>query len=114
MNCIKDYFTDWGGNKLCRQDLINVGGILGVLNKQKPAWLVRNYERLLEENLQILRDDGLIQNEEWVIQVVTFAIWEHLDTIDSIAGTNFAEMFSDLFLDSLSDHIKIEDIDPTW
>lgn len=114
MNCIKDYFTDRYKEKIGRLDMINATDILCSLNEERPGWLVINYERLLEENLQILRDEGVLHNEEWVIQVVTIAIWERLAAVDELAGTNFSEVFSARFIDPQEDYIKIEDIVINW
>jgi hypothetical protein len=114
MNCIKDYFTDRGDDKIGRLDMINAFDILVLLNEERPGWLVINYERLLEEQLQMLRDEGVLQNEEWVIQVVTMAIWERLEAIDSFAGTNFSDVFSHRFIDPEEDYIKVEDIEINW
>lgn len=111
---IKDYFADRGDDKISRLDVINAGAILVLLNKQRPGRLVINYERMLEEYLQMFRDKGIQLHEEWVVQVVTIAIWERLDVIDSFAGTNFAEEFSIRFLDPQEDDFKNEDIEIDW
>ena len=116
MNCsyIKNYFTDRGDDKIGRHDMINAFDILVVLNEETPGWLVINYERLLEEQLQELRDEEVLQNEEWVIQVVTMAIWERLETIDSIVGTNYSDVFSHRFIDPEEDYVEVEDINIKW
>jgi hypothetical protein len=37
MNCIKDYFTDRGDDKIGHLDMINALDILAMLNEERPG-----------------------------------------------------------------------------